>query len=122
MMNIYKELILENYRRPRNFGRVQKPDFFRDEENAFCGDMIEISGRLKKDKIKEIKFQGRGCVISQASSSILTEYVKNKSVKEIKKMSVKDMTKLLGVELSPTRMKCAELPLLALKKSLKIVE
>ena len=116
--DIYREIIMDYYRNPRNYGKITNPDFYAVEENIFCGDSIEVSGKLKSGKIADIKFQGRGCVISQAAASAFTEFVKNKSVSRVKKLKTPDTVKLLGITLTPTRMKCAELVLLALKKGL----
>jgi len=116
MEEIYKEIILDHYKNPRNFGKIKKPDFYSKESNVFCGDDVEFFLKIKNKRIKEIKFQGRGCVISQASSSLLSEYLKNKLLSKVKETTINDVINLLGIKLSPTRMKCAELPLIALKK------
>lgn len=117
-MDVYKDHILDHYKNPRNYGKIKNPDFCHEEQNIFCGDSIEIFGLLDKDKIQHIKFTGRGCVISQAVASLLLENIQGTSKKGIEKISVEDIVKLLGVKLSPTRLKCAELPLLALKKAI----
>ncbi len=117
MDNIYKEVILDYYRNPRNYGKVRNADFKQREENTFCGDWVEISGVTAKDKIKDVKFTGKGCVISQAAASMLTDFVKNKSRKEIKNLNAETLIKLMGITLMPTRLKCAELSLIALKKA-----
>lgn len=120
MSDIYRDFILDHYKNPRNYGEIPAPDFKNKENNLLCGDSVEISGKLEKEKITDIKFKGKGCVISQASASILMEYVKGKSVKDIENMEAQNVVKLLGVSLSPTRTKCAELSLKSLKKALKI--
>ena len=120
MENIYKEIVLDHYKYPRNYGLIQKPDSRAKEENIFCGDSVEISLKFDGKKIKDIKFKGKGCVISQAAASILTDYIKGKPLKKAGKMTTEDLLKLLGIALSPTRMKCAELPLITLKKALKL--
>lgn len=117
-INIYREYVLDHYKNPRNYGKIENPDFKFKENNIFCGDSIEISGKLKDKKIQGIKFCGRGCVISQASASLLTDFVKNKSLNSIDKLMVQDIIEMLGVSLSTTRMKCAELPLVALKRAI----
>ncbi len=119
-MDIYKDHVLDHYKNPRNYGKIKSPDFCHEEQNIFCGDSVEIFGLLDKDTIQHIKFTGRGCVVSQAAASLLLEKIQGKSKKEIEKLVVEDVVKLLGVKLSSTRMKCAELPLLALKKGLGI--
>lgn len=117
-MNAYPQHLLDHYKNPRNCGTIPNPDFRAKENNIFCGDSVEISGILKGDSIEDVKFTGRGCVVSQAAASLLTDFVKGKSVKAVEEMSADDVVKLLGVTLSPTRKKCGELSLLALQKSL----
>ncbi len=122
MSDIYREKVLDHYKHPRNYGKIKNPDFSHEEQNIFCGDSVEIYGLLDKDIIPHIKFTGRGCVISQAAASLLLETLQGKSIKEIERLTIKDVVQLLGVSLSSTRMKCAELPLLALKKGLGILK
>lgn len=118
MSSIYREFILEHYKNPRNFGKIAKPNFEGKERNILCGDSMVIYGKIKNNKITDIKFQGRGCVVSKASASILTDYVKNKSVKAAAKVSIEDLIKMLGVSLSPIRTKCANLSIITLRKAL----
>ena len=121
-MEIYKENILNHYRKPHNYGSAAKPDFKLREENTFCGDWIEVSGTVHqvsgKKVLKELKFKGKGCVISQAASSMLTDYSRNKSIAVIKNLKTKDISRFLKINLPPTRQQCAELSLSALKKGL----
>lgn len=117
-LNTYSDLILEHYRDPRHYGTVKKATFRAAEENVFCGDRIEVSGILKNGKIKEAKFKGAGCVISQASASLLVDYIIGKSPDNAQKLGVIELQNLLGIKLSPTRLKCVELSLLALKKAI----
>lgn len=116
-MNIYKEIILEHWRNPHNFGKVNSPDFKLSNKNTFCGDEIEVSGKLKGSAISQIKFKGNGCVISQVAASLLTDFVRGKNLQEITNISSQDVVRMLGVELSPTRMKCAELSLIVIKNA-----
>ena len=83
-MNIYQENILDHYKNPRNFGKLKNPDIVAKDANTLCGDEIEIQIKLKDGKIEDIRFSGPGCAISRASGSMLTEYVKGKSVDEVK--------------------------------------
>jgi nitrogen fixation NifU-like protein len=117
-MNIYRENILEHYKNPENFGILLKPDIIAKELNTLCGDEIKIEIKLEKNKVKEAKFFGKGCAISQASADLLMNYIKNKKLNEIKKINKEDVLKLLGIKLTPTRMNCALLPLLTLNKGL----
>ena len=115
-MNIYSELVLDHYRYPRNFGSLKNPSKKSVIFNPSCGDRIEMDALFEKDKVKQIKFKGQGCAISQASASILTVQVEGKSKEDLKKINKDSMIKLLGIELGPTRIRCALLPLEALHK------
>ncbi len=115
-MNIYQDLILDHYHHPHNQGKINKPDQSVTVNNPLCGDKIEMMVNFEKNKIKEIKFQGEGCVISNASVSMLTDYVKGKSKQELKKLDSKFIMKMLGIDLGINRIKCAVLPLEALHK------
>ena len=117
-MNIYQDIILDHYHHPHNKGKIDHPDNSVLTNNPLCGDKIEMTVILDKNKIKEIKFSGEGCVISQASASMLTDYAKNKSKQELKKLDSKFIIKMLGIDLGVNRIKCAVLPLEALQKLL----
>lgn len=116
-MDLYRDLILDHYRNPRNFGHLDKPDVVVEDHNISCGDriIIEIRG---KGKIDDIRFSGEGCAISQASASMLTEKVKGMSKKQIAKMILNDILAMLGTQLTPSRVKCALLPLEVLQKAI----
>ena len=118
MDDIYREIILDHYKNPRNFGKLDAPSGSFSLYNSACGDKIEIEIEVKSEIVKDIKFRGEGCAISMASASLLTENVIGKSIEEIKKMERKDILKLLGTELTPSRLKCALLPLEVLHKAL----
>ncbi|MBI3034231.1 iron-sulfur cluster assembly scaffold protein [Candidatus Woesearchaeota archaeon] len=112
-MNIYQEHILDHYSNPRNKGQIDNPDIYYKDTNPLCGDEVAVYARLDRSKsISEIRFMARGCAISQASASMLTEHVKGKSLDEVYGISSEDMLRLLMVPISHVRMKCA---LLALK-------
>ena len=117
-MNIYQDIILDHYHHPHNKGKIDHPDNSVLTNNPLCGDKIEMTVILDKNKIKEIKFSGEGCVISQASASMLTDYAKNRSKQELKKLDSKFIIKMLGIDLGINRIKCALLPLQALQKLL----
>jgi len=116
MSNIYKEIILDHWKHPHNFGKLKNPTKKSYTTNPSCGDEIQIDLIIEKEKVKEVKFSGRGCAISQASASLLTDYIKEKSIKDLKRIDEKTIIKLLNVKISPARMKCALLPLEALIK------
>ncbi len=105
--NLYKEEILEHYRDPQNFGEVTNATASSKQTNPLCGDDIAISLKSSGEKIEDIRFQGKGCAISIAAASLLTEYVKGKELTQLTKFSENDMLQLLGVEISETRKKCA---------------
>lgn len=118
-MDIYRENILDHYKHPRNFGHLKHPDVTQEEGNVTCGDRIVMEVNFDKDKVSEIAFNGDGCAISQASASMLTEKVKEMSKDEIMKLTVDDITSMLGTTLTPSRIKCATLPLEVLQKAIQ---
>jgi len=113
--DIYKDIILDYYRNPRNFGDLPNPDVRTKDSNPLCGDIIEMQLKIKDARVEDIKFKGKGCAISQASASMLTEVVKGKTLDEVKAMGKKDVLDLLGIDPGPTRIKCALLGLKVLK-------
>jgi len=116
--DFYRELILDYYRNPRNFGKLDPHDIDAKDLNPLCGDEIEMQIRVSpgKDKIEEIKFIGKGCAISQASASMLTELAKGKPLEWVKALSREDILKMLGTsDLGPARIKCAMLSVKVLK-------
>ena len=115
--DIYRELILDYYRNPKNFGKLEKPDIAAHDTNPLCGDEVDIQIRVGPgSRIEEIKFTGKGCAISQASASMLTELAKGKELEWVKKVSKEDILKMLGnPELGPSRIKCALLGMKVLK-------
>lgn len=115
--DIYRELILDYYRNPRNFGKLEKFDIDARDTNPLCGDEIEMQIRVGDgNKIEEIKFTGKGCAISQASASMLTELAKGKQLDWVKQVAKEDVFKLLGdPDLGPSRVKCALLGMKVLK-------
>lgn len=109
MYDMYQEIILEHYRHPKNFGELQPADMHGEESNPLCGDHIEIRLRLDASRaaIEEVKFQGDGCAISMASASMLTQRLKGLPLAEAKALTQEDVLKMLGIPLSPVRIKCA---------------
>ncbi len=112
---IYKDIILDYYRNPRNFGELPNPDVRAKDSNPLCGDIIEMQLKINDGKVEDIRFQGKGCAISQASASMLTEVVKGKSLDDVKALGKPDVLELLGIDPGPTRIKCALLGLKVLK-------
>lgn len=114
--DIYREIILDHYRNPRNKGKITTPDVSIHDSNPLCGDEIDIHMKIEGDKIKDIKFEGRGCAISQASASMLTEMVLNKQLTSVKDLTKDDILENIGLtNLGPARIKCALLSLKVLK-------
>jgi nitrogen fixation protein NifU and related proteins len=115
--DIYRELILDYYRNPRNFGKLEKFDIDARDTNPLCGDEIEMQIRVGEgQKIEDIKFVGKGCAISQASASMLTELAKGRELDWVKQVTKEDIFKMLGnPDLGPSRVKCALLGMKVLK-------
>lgn len=114
---LYREIILDHYKNPRNAGRLPHPTHAHREHNPSCGDVMEITLQVDADGIiKDVKCEGRGCAISQAAASILTEAIKGKKAEDVLKMDQAEMFRLLGVPVGGSRIKCA---LLALKTTHK---
>ena len=117
-MDLYREIILDHYKNPRNFGSLAHPDAKIEEGNVTCGDRISMEINVsKKHIIEDIRFSGDGCAISQASASMLTEKVKGMSLTHVMQMTVSDIYTMLGMTLTPSRTKCATLPLEVLHKA-----
>lgn len=118
-MDMYRETILDHYKHPRNAGRIAKPDASVTLYNTACGDRIVMDvafgAKGKNQVVADIRFSGEGCAISQASASMLTERVLGSSVSDAMAIAPEDVYAMLGTELTPSRVKCALLPLEALK-------
>ena len=114
--DIYREIILDHYRNPRNKGKLPHADVSTHDSNPLCGDEIDIHLKVEQGKIKDIKFEGRGCAISQASASMLTEMVLDKPLTTVKDLAKDDILENIGLmNLGPARIKCALLSLKVLK-------
>lgn len=117
--DIYREIILDYYRNPRNFGKLENPDIVKRDSNPLCGDELEMHINIKENKVSDVKFTGKGCAISQASASMLTEMMMGKDFEDVKKLAKEDILENLGLtELGPTRLKCALLSLKVLKSGI----
>ena len=118
---LYQEFLIELYKNPMNYGEIADADYKADIDNPTCGDRLTLFIKVKDDTIEEAKFIGKGCVLSQASASLFTGYLKGKKISDLDKITKDDVLALLKINLSrnPTRMRCALLPLDAMKKSLK---
>lgn len=122
MDDLYQEFLLDHYKHPRNWGENKNADFIISESNASCGDAFTFFVTFEKNRvgiqiIKEVKFEGEGCVISTAASSILTETLKGKSVQELKNLDFAYMQSIVGIEVSAARQKCMMLAAKAMQKA-----
>ena len=111
MDDLYRDYILEHYRRPHNFGILEAPTASYEGSNPLCGDRITMMLSLEDGVVRDVAFTGRGCAISQASASLLTDEIKGKTVAEVERMTPDDLLDLIGIEISPARLKCALLSL-----------
>jgi nitrogen fixation NifU-like protein len=120
-MDIYQEFIIGLYKNPKNKGTIDNPDLRAQLYNKSCGDAITLFIKTENGEIKDAKFMGEGCAISMASSSLFTGYLKGKKVGDLEKITKDDALSLIKIDLSknPSRMKCALLPLEALKKAIR---
>jgi nitrogen fixation NifU-like protein len=109
MDDLYRDYILEHYRRPHNFGVIEEPNATFEGANPLCGDRITMQLAVKDGVVTDIGFTGRGCAISQASASLLTDEVRGKPVGDVAAIQAVDLLDLLGIEISPARLKCAML-------------
>jgi nitrogen fixation protein NifU and related proteins len=109
MDDLYRDYILEHYRRPHNFGVIEEPSASYEGSNPLCGDRITMQLAVKDGVVEQIGFTGRGCAISQASASLLTDEVKGKPLETVIDIGAADLLDLLGIEISPARLKCAML-------------
>ena len=119
MDDLYRDYILEHYRRPHNFGVLDGATISQEGANPLCGDRITMQLRVHDGVIDGVGFTGRGCAISQASASLLTDEIKGKGVDAASAMTAADVLDMLGIEISPARMKCALLSLETLQGALE---
>ena len=118
MDDLYRDEILEHYRRPHNFGVLESPTVSHEGANPLCGDRITMQVAIRDGKVAELAFTGRGCAISQASASLLTDEIKGMTVDDAAAYRADDLLDLLGIEISPARLKCAMLSLQTLDAAL----
>ena len=107
------------YKHPSNFGELSNPTNEHIEYNSLCGDEITIQIKSEKGKIKDVKFNGSGCVISMVSASLFTDKIKGMKIEDVKKLGKEDIFNLLKIKINPARLKCVLLPLDAVRGALK---
>ena len=117
----YNKRVLDHFRNPRNMGHIDEPDAEAMVGNPRCGDVMKVQLKIADDKISNIKFQTMGCAAAIATSSMMTEMAKGKSLSEAKKITNKDVAEALG-ELPPIKMHCSNLAADALQKAIKNFE
>ena len=115
MDDMYRDYILDHYKNPRNSGELPGATNTYHDTNPLCGDEITMALLIDDDKVKDVRFKGRGCAISQASASILTEEIKGKTLDEVKAIDRQHVIENLGIQISPARVKCALLGLKTVK-------
>ncbi len=120
MEDLYRENLLDHYENPRHHGTLEHADISHEESNPLCGDRIRIDVKLSEDgsRIAEIAFSGDGCIISQASASMLMDEVDGKPIGEVQKLERQDVLDMVGAPLTTARVKCAMLGLKVLKAGL----
>lgn len=117
---MYQEQILDHYKSPRNFGKIEDADVHARDSNPLCGDEIDLYLKLDgQNRVADVKFEGRGCAISQASASMLTQALKGKSMEEVEKIDREFILNKLGIPLSAVRLKCALLSVHILKLAIQ---
>jgi len=116
MEDLYREVIIDHYKNPQYRGHLEPNDIQYEDDNPLCGDHLEITLQIdEENRVRDGRFDGKGCAISQASADLLIENIIGKSMDEVKKLSKQDILDLLGIELGPVRLKCALLSLKVLK-------
>ncbi len=119
---LYREELMDHYQNPRNFGNLERAQVQYHDYNPVCGDEVTIQLKIEKGRIERAMFNGKGCAISQAAASMLTEGLQGKNLAEAKAIKNDDVLKMLKINPGPVRIKCSLLALKALQKGLLVYE
>jgi len=117
---MYRQSILDHYKNPRNWGTTEPVDVHHAGENPLCGDHITVTLALDGARVRDARFEGQGCAISQAAADILLDEIKGRPLEEVLRMDQENVQTLLGIPLSPARVKCAVLGLVVVKDAIRI--
>lgn len=119
--DMYQEIILQHYRTPHNFGALEGADLVGEESNPLCGDHIRLQLKLDaaRTSVEGVRFDGDGCAISMASASLLTDRLKGAPLADVARLTRDDVIQMLGIPLSPVRVKCALTGFAALGRALQ---
>jgi nitrogen fixation protein NifU and related proteins len=121
-MDIYQEELMDIYKNPHNKGRLTKPTITVNKNNPICGDELILDLSMEKGVIKDARFDGSACSVSVISSSVMTDYLINKTIAQVKKLTQKDLLEMLKLKLSTSRVNCALLIFNALQEAIKKYE
>lgn len=119
MDNIYREELMEIYKNPKHRGNLDSPSAKTFAENPICGDEIQLQLKIEKGTIKKARFEGAACAVSIISSEKLLSFIEGKTIQEAKNLTQKDLLKILDINVSMSRLRCATLVLTALKEALR---
>lgn len=118
-MDLYSQIFLDHAQNPRNTGKLKGATNVGSMENSSCGDSTKVGVCIMNYVLREIRHETSGCLVVKFSASVLSEKLVGKTTAEVLKMTPEDLLKILGVELTMSRLKCAMLPLMAIQKALK---